>query len=292
MDILPSCVSCGNPFTPRRHRQKYCPPCIQQSHTCVDCGAEKHRSVRGPRCRKCTDLLRIDDGKTGKWNRRVEKTIDQVVCEVESFGLLPDKQYAFGYVIGVVFGDGSISRVTNCIPHTRSDGTTATHDSTIYLIRLSVTSQTFAENFAKHLETLINKPVKVRSAIRTSFDKSTLKGRREGYSVQLFNIEKCHVLLGRYLAHLKYESSPTELMRFPLEAIRGFIHGMIDSEGYLNPKKPGCIDIANKDIKLLDTLVEMFALLGFKATVYTYPSQNVSHLVTRMIYTKYGQNNT
>src|SRR2546429_4658233 len=117
MNILPLCQLCGNLFTSRRSLQKHCPSCIEKSHTCIDCGVQKHRSVRGPRCKKCSGISRIDDGKTGKWNRREEKPLEQVISEAETLGLLPEKQYAFGYVIGVVFGDGCITKETNAIPH-------------------------------------------------------------------------------------------------------------------------------------------------------------------------------
>jgi len=137
MDILPSCVRCGNAFTPRRNRQKYCPSCIEQSHTCVDCGVVQHRSVRGPRCKKCDSLNSI--GKPRPWNRRPEKPIEQVISEVEAFGLLPEKQYAFGYVIGVIFGDGSITSETIRASHTCIDGTVTIRPSVMRRIRLSVT---------------------------------------------------------------------------------------------------------------------------------------------------------
>jgi len=80
------------------------------------------------------------------------------------------------------------------------------------------------------------------------------------------------------------------MLDFPLEVMRGFLHGMIDSEGYLNPKVPKRIDIANKDIDLLNTLVIMLERLGYTANVYTSPSQSVSHLVTYMPYSKYSNN--
>jgi len=129
----------------------------------------------------------------------------------------------------------------------------------------------------------------VYTSFRTNFEKSTLRGRRkEGYSVQLFNVRQGHVLLTRYLAHLKYERHPSKMLDFPLEVMRGFIHGMVDSEGYLNPKRPERIDIANKDTRLLDTLVLMLNCLEFGGKVYTNPSQSVSRLVTSMPYVKYG----
>jgi hypothetical protein len=283
---------CSTAFTPRNVQQKYCSTCAHLDRRfgkpCEVCGVKKRFDA--PRCKKCANLSRIDDGKTGQWNRREKKSIEQVIAEAETLGLLPEKQYTFGYVIGVVFGDGCAFPITSRIPHTRSDGTRRYHDSTTYCIKLQVTSHIFANRFAEHWNVLIGKFPRVKTSVRTNFSKSTLKGRSEKYRVQLFTVEPRHTLVGRYLRWLKYESEPSELLRFPLEVMRGFVHGMIDSEGYLNPKKPGFIDIANKNIKLLDTLVSMLERLNCKATVYTYPSQNVSHLVTYMSYTKYGHN--
>jgi hypothetical protein len=222
-------------------------------------------------------------------NRREEKPIEYVISEVEALGFLPEKQYAFGYVTGVIFGDGSISREKTSQSHIRSDGTKTPGRGFMYFVRLSVTSQVFAERFGSQWEVLTDRPAKIWTKVRTNFDKSTLKGRVEGYSVQLFNFRRCHVLLGRYFSHLKYENDPSYLLKFPLEVMRGFIHGMIDSEGYLNPKVPRRIDIANKDIELLNTLVIMLEQFGYNANVYTSPSQSVSHLVTYMPYSKYTE---
>jgi|SRR6185312_9766127 len=290
MNILPACVRCGNTFTlnPRLPKQKYCAVCIKQSQICIDCGVKKHRSFRGPRCKKCDTLNRID--KPNLKNRRPEKPIEQVIVEAEEFGLVPEKQYAFGYVMGVVFGDGCVSKVSNRQSHVRSDGTQSVKRTGTYLIRLSVTSQAFAERFASQWEVLTGRPATISTKVRTNFSKSTLKGRSEGYSVQLFDVNPAHMLLGRYFKHLKHESELYELLRFPIEVMRGFVHGMIDSEGYINPKFPGRIDIANKRITLLDVIVLMLESLGCSGTVYTSSSQTVAHLVTRMAYRKYNNN--
>ena len=213
-----------------------------------------------------------------------------ILPPIDPTWFLPEKQYAFGYVMGVIFGDGCISRELQQQSHIRSDGTRSPGMATIYLVRLQVTSQAFAERFGSQWEILTGRPAKIWSTTRTNFDKSTLKGRKEGYNVQLFNFRRCHVLLGRYFAHLKYERHPSKMLDFPLEVMRGFLHGMIDSEGYLNPKVPKRIDIANKDIDLLNTLVIMLERLGYTANVYTSPSQSVSHLVTYMPYSKYSNN--
>src|SRR6266571_4565201 len=106
-------------------------------------------------------------------NRRPEKPIEQIISEIETFGLLPEKQYAFGYVIGVLFGDGSISKETQRQSYIRSDGTRSPEMATIYLVRLQVTEQAFAERFGSQWEILTGRPAKLWSTVRTNFDKST-----------------------------------------------------------------------------------------------------------------------
>ncbi len=284
MDILPSCVQCNNPFTPRDRLQKYCPTCIEQSHICVDCGARKHRSTRGPRCKKCDEVHHID--MPNLKNRREEPPIEQVIAEVEAFGLLSEKQYAFGYVMGVMFGDGSISKEANRPSHIRSDGTRSLNTSIVYMVRLSVTSQAFAEHFGNQWEILTGRPAKLWATTRTNFSTSTLKGRREEYSVRLFNFRRSHILLGRYFSHLKYECDPTVLLDRPIEVTQGFIDGMVDSEGYVCERY---IDIANKNIALLEVLAVMLERLGYSAKVYTSPSQSISHLRTVPYRVKYEE---
>ena len=217
-------------------------------------------------------------------NRREEKPIEQIISEAESIGLLPEKQYAFGYVIGVLFGDGSVSKDVHGNLK-RADGTVRPRPVTLYRVRLQVTEQVFAERFASQWTILTGKTPSIMTTTRTDFSKSTLKGRREEYRVNLFNIGPRHAIFGRYLAYLKYEKHLSRMLDFPLEVIRGFVHGMIDSEGYVRAKYT---DIANKDIDLLNTLVIMFENLGYAATVYTYPSQAVAHLRTPTNYYKYS----
>ena len=284
MNILPSCKSCGNSFTTRRSLQKHCPTCIEKSHTCIDCGAQKHRSVRGPRCRKCTNITRI--GKPNLKGRCQEKPIGQVIAESEALGTLPEKQYALGYVIGVIFGDGSISKdVHDSLK--RSDGALRDRPVTLYRIRLQVTERIFAERFARQWQILTGKTPTIMTSVRTNFSKSTVK-IREGYAVRLFTIGPRHALLGRYLAHLKHDSELYELLRFPPLVMQGIIHGMIDSEGWSpdwNSRKR--IEISNKRATLLDVLAHMLNLLGYKATVYTSAIDQMSRLVTYMDYQKY-----
>ena len=97
----------------------------------------------------------------------------------------------------------------------------------------------------------------------------------DGYVLKGFNAAASHRIFAPYFAHLKYQCDPSILLQFPDDVLRGFVQGMIDSEGYITDKYT---DIANKNRALLNALVQMFARLGRQAKVYDSPSQNVAHL--------------
>lgn len=284
MDIVPSCFNCGKPFTPRRHKQKYCSSCIEQSHLCIDCGVRKHRSVRGPRCKKCTDAFKF--GKPNLKNRREPLPIEQVITEVESFGLLPDKQYAFGYVIGVVFGDGAISKDVHDKLR-RSDGSPRLRPVVLYRIRLQVISQAFAERFANHWEILAGKRPTIMSTTRSHWPDSSLWKPEHRRDVKLFNVAPRHMLLGRYLAYLKFDSELYDLLRFPPDVMLGFMHGMIDSEGWVSRRNKR-IEVSNKRATLLDVLGLMANSFGYTASVSEQPFDMFRLYIYGMPYVKFN----
>lgn len=278
MNILPLCPLCGNSFAPRTNRQKYCRICIHKP--CPTCG--KPKDVRAEKCKQCEFVNRI--GQPNIKNCRERPPLEQVILEIESLGLLPERQYSFGYIMGVFFGDGCIGNAVQRSKHTCKNGTVITQEKHTLMMRLSVTSQAFAKHFSRQWELLTGRKSKVWETTRTNFDASTLKGmKEEEYSVKLFNVNPVYLSFARYMAHLKYEADLYELLRFPSEVARGFIHGMIDSEGYVNEKYT---DIANKRATLLDVIAIMLESLGYKATIYMSPSQKVAHLRTGVIYKK------
>lgn len=278
-EALPAitCALCDALFTPRNIRQQYCSPCVNKP--CPSCG--KPKDVRAEKCKQCEFANRI--GQPNIKNRRERPPMEQVISDIEAIGLLPEKQYAFGYVIGVTFGDGCVNESTVQSKHTCKNGAVVIQVKQLLHIDLQVTSQDFANRFALQWKSLTGRTTKVGSFVRT-FRSSTLKGMPDEYTSRLFRVSIANIAFARYLAHLKYGSRPSELLKFPLEVVRGFVHGMIDSEGYVRPEYT---DIANKDIDLLNTLVAMLEMLGYTATVYTSPSQSVAHLRTQYMYHKY-----
>lgn len=262
-----TCRICDAVFMPRDWRQSYCLDC--STAPCIDCGGAK--DARAPRCRACDTIFQRGRPK----GRRAIPPIDTIISEVETIGLQSDKQYAFGYIIGVTFGDGYVGQVTDKIKHRCKDGSITVNTGTSYRPRLSVTEEWFANRFAEHWQIPTGRSVKVWSHTRSSFEKSTLKGARTGYTLTLYVAAPRHAKISRYLHHLKYVCEPSYALQFPVEVLKGFIQGMIDSEGYTSPKYT---DIANKNTDLLDALVVMLDRLGIAAKVYNSPSQNVAHL--------------
>ncbi len=255
------CSVCKTPFMPRHWKQSVCAACA--TALCVDCGGKK--DARSPRCRACDTKFQRGISK----GRRPEKPIETVIAEVEAIGLRPDKQYAFGYVIGVIFGDGCVSRVTDKIKHRCTDGSITVNTETSYRPLLMVTEEWFAHCFANQWCILTGRTVTVRKGFRSNFETSTVLKRKD-YTITTFTVHPRSASVGRYLHHLKYKSAPAVLLKFPLDVFSGITQGMIDSEGYICAKY---IDVSNMNIALLHVLAKMFNQLGTPARVYLSPSQ-------------------
>lgn len=262
-----ACRKCGIDFAPRDWRQDYCDPC----HTpCPDCGGGK--DIRAARCRNCFGKHR--EGVPISWTRRAPLPIEEVIICVEDIGTQLGKQFAFGYVIGVAFGDGCITRVSETVRHKCKSGAVSHHQILRYRFCLQVTSQEFAEAFARKWTLLTGRPAKARTYTRTNFASSTLKGHTP--KPILLHIVSCgHILFTRYLHNLKYTIGPSGLVKFPREVKLGIICGLIDSEGYVSGKY---LDLANSDIGLLQSAQAIFADIGYSTRIYRSKSQRIAHL--------------
>ena len=270
-----NCRRCSRVFMPRVGGQVYCDPC----HTpCIGCGGKK--DVRGDRCKRCEYAGRI--GRANPRNRRSEEPLANLIDRIESAFLAPTTAHAFGYVVGVMFGDGCISPVVDLIKYRCADGTITVHRNTSHRPRLAVTSEGFAQRFADRWNALTGRRVRVQRTTRSNFSSSTLKGLTQGRSVELFMVAPRHAPLGRYLHNLKYTRGADVALAWPIDAQRGFVEGMSDSEGYVSPS--GYLDIANKDKSLLQVVSKMLGNLGYPARIYHSPSQAVSHLRTKPLH--------
>lgn len=194
--------------------------------------------------------------------------------QAEALLAIPEKAFSFGYVLGVIYGDGSVSRTTDR-RLLRDRETRSAYTS--YRIRLQVTDRAFAEAFRAQWRCLTGRYVSVWSTVRTNFDNSSLKGHARR-PTELFIVSPRANTLGRYFHYRKYECAPEWLLSLPREAALGFICGFIDSEGYVNPRY---LDIANQDEHLLESVRSMFSRIGYPTRIYRNPSQRVAHLRLR-----------
>jgi hypothetical protein len=261
------CVGCGKSFVPRIGKQRWCYPC----HTpCPDCGGAK--DVRAVRCRKCDAASQEGISKPGCG--RKAPTIEKVIHSIETIGLQPDRQFAFGYVIGVTFGDGCITVAKPKTAHKCKSGRVTRCVQTDHRFRLQVTNRDFAEAFAQQWGILTSVRPSVAPMVRTNFQKSTIPGH-VSRTVHLYSVSPRNRPLARYLHRLKYSVGSTALPTFPRQVQLGILCGIIDSEGYIAKKH---VDVANKDVALLEAVQTIFRTFGYPARIYRSPSQTVAHL--------------
>ncbi len=179
---------------------------------------------------------------------------------------IPDT-YPAGYIVGVVMGDGWL--------FDRKSG-----NSRAYGVRLDVTSKSFALEFKKQFEACRAGSVWVgeRTVVRDSL--SFLPGMPANYKSRMYRVSVGSREWFEKLKPVKKDRNLDLIRDKGSEFRKGFVQGMIDSEGYVNDKYT---DIAGKDAALLDLTREFFESMGHKAKVYgPYPySRGVRHLRVR-----------
>ena len=173
-------------------------------------------------------------------------------------------------MLGVILGDGSLSK-GRC------------GNGTGYGLRLEVKSEAFARKFASHVEAVVGRKPWFTTYTKTV--KANPKIRMPEVTIT------CHItgIWSRewydILAVFEKQRQFSGILEFGEEFKRGFLQGMIDSEGYVNPKY---VDVANKDIQLLETVKLVAESLGHRAYVtgpYPY-SRGVAHLRLDPIFQK------
>lgn len=183
--------------------------------------------------------------------------------------------YAFdsfddGYVAGAVLGDGSLAI-------RRSNGNES------FAIILSVTDKEFAKRFREHAKRWSRERPWIGSftGIRKA---NELIGMPETEVTEwrvIVSSRELYDILKPYKIDRVYES----ILKKSNDFLRGFIQGFIDADGY---QSAHYIDIANKDMELLETAMCALHLLGERATIHgPYPySRGVAHLRTRVCFEK------
>jgi hypothetical protein len=251
-----ACVKCGairnyRPATAAKLKTALCWSCFTEmkaatwrTFTCPHCGRERV----------------LPPGEAGK---RKGQTCFH--CPRYAPAKMPET-YDAGYVVGAVIGDGSLRRIE-------------TGKSQFgYYIYLGVTDSSFAERFRRHLQKcvrrtpwMVARKVTKKANPSLSIPGQTITEWRVGVgSRQWYDRIKPYKLDRRY----------DDLHERSEQFRRGFFQGILDAEGYVNPKYT---DIANSDMELLAAVKKVLESLGERAAVYgPYPySRGVAHLRTR-----------
>ncbi len=250
-----TCLICNQLFLPKVGKQKYCDDC---HIPCPMCNGKK--DPRYKRCRKCDSLHK--EGKP--LGSRSRQTLKSLIDEIEVEYSTPDKSFAFGYVIGTALGDGCISKVTDKIKHTCLSNNISTYLREGYRVTLQTVTKEFALAFVSKWKVLVGREPKVREYTRTNFSFSSIINNPK--PTKLFQTSPRHAKLGRYLYHIKYERPLMDLLSLNKETLNGILVGMIDSEGYVNPKK--YIIISNKKLELLEICKHVLLSLGYSSKIY------------------------
>jgi len=149
-----------------------------------------------------------------------------------------DPSPELAYVIGVIFGDGSVSFKKRDYK---------------YRIRLKVVDREFAEEFKRCLEALGLKP--------------SLRLERDRTRCDRWCVEANSRILYEFLTQPK-ERLFEVAKEYPAEFLRGFF----DSEGtvYINPKDPRIARVraSNYDLELLEFMKALLLDLGIYSTIY------------------------
>lgn len=171
-----------------------------------------------------------------------------------------------GYLFGVVLGDGYLSKRYVKKMNSFSFG-----------IKLAVTDIAFATRFAETLERYFeNKPWR-KAYTRTRKANPEIGMPETSVTEHVVSISSrewydriAPVKLGRDFSIIRSKN---------MEFRKGFLQGMLDSEGYISHQYR-YTDIAGKDLALLESVAEIAREMGYKAKVYgPYPyARGVAHL--------------
>jgi hypothetical protein len=185
---------------------------------------------------------------------------------------MPDT-FDAGYVTGAVVGDGGLQRITKG-PKMGSQ----------YEIVLRVTCRAFALKFRSHLEKCIGRKAWMTKYAGTRKANSKIGMPETAVTEHAVGItsRQWWDWLSAFKHRRNYESVLAKSDGFRL----GFLQGLLDAEGYVFPGR--YLDIANKDMHLLDVARQVVESFGLKAAVYgpySY-SRGVAHLRAAPFMTK------
>jgi predicted nucleic acid-binding Zn-ribbon protein len=260
--------------------QKQCPLCgkirtghgerFERATRCADCynaerGAKRARVVC-PKC-GCVKFRKLSNQRPG--TEGYCKT-----CARLTDASIPDT-YEAGYVFGVVLGDGYLFVNPGVVRSSTG------HKTKGYGVRLEVKSEAFARKFARYLEECAGRKPWMKGCAHKGAANEALKMPAQDWTrwtVVLGSREWCDKLVP-----VKKHRNFDLLRGTGVDFKRGFVDGMVDSEGYVCRKvSPPYTDVANKDIELLNLTRDFLRDLGYRSRIYgpySY-SRGVAHLRT------------
>lgn len=181
----------------------------------------------------------------------------------------PKLGYAMGYVLGVLLGDGSISRQ-------KRGGV---------LLRLGVNDQPFAEKFAAALASVCPWGTRIRTFAYTYTRQASVistpdrVSERKSATQTTWNVTCCNQGVASFFEALKarfYAGDP-----FDQETRRGTMDGLFDSEGFFVKEMYAAIKM--KDHAAIAWISKELSSLGIHHTVRKTPTGYMSRLG---VYTK------
>lgn len=179
---------------------------------------------------------------------------------------IPDN-YDAGYVVGVMLGDGYLA-------HQRVKRPSGSR-SVAFSLRLDVRSEAFARKFLDMARACTGAKGWIGKRLMNTrvCPELGMKGGEKLYWRIIVISREWYEKLRPIERERQYDLLSEKSDQFA----QGFVDGMIDSEGYINPNYT---DISNKDVQLLDLTAEFLRQLGHSARVYgPYPyARGVAHL--------------
>lgn len=198
------------------------------------------------------------------------------------FGLKKEKierplvlNYSLGYIIGVLIGDGSLSKYRDYhyfddkfrqVPKSNATKIVPRYR---YSLQLTVKDRDFAENFAKHLQKISGRDISPYPV--TGKEVTEIAGNKlsKPYSLHGYRVQQTNKNLYKKLKPLLEDR--TWIYNANDDVKIGFLSGLFDSDGGIE-KGRARIKLTNKDINLLELTRNLLEEFKISSNIYSCPS--------------------
>lgn len=186
--------------------------------------------------------------------------------------------FSLGYVVGVLLGDGSLSKCKDYYyfddkyKHVKKAEATRIKPRILYMFQLMVKDRDFAEEFAKQLSLVTHrKPTlyEITSNKMTTINMHPVPYVFHGHKVQL-KAKEWYFKIKPLCETLDW------LENSNIDVVRGFLRGLFDSEAHVRKTQYGIqIIVTNKKIELLQLANKMLKLFDIKPHVHPKSRSNL-----------------